>query len=142
MTNYTNFKYNKEINEQVNITMIKTKIIYNNIIKELENKYIKNSITKIDVGDTVKVKKIIQEGNKERIQISEGVVICKKNSNLNHTITIRKIVQNVGVEKIYLVHSPQIISIEVTRKSKIRRSKLYYLRNRAGKATRLKQKFN
>nr|WMP11650.1 50S ribosomal protein L19 [Laurencia tasmanica] len=121
--------------------MIKNKIVYNNIIQQFENKYIKDTITKIDVGDTVKVKKIIQEGNKERIQISEGVVICKKNTSLNHTITIRKIVQNVGVEKIYLVHSPQIINIEVTRKSKIRRSKLYYLRNRSGKATRLKQKF-
>nr|YP_010951829.1 50S ribosomal protein L19 [Laurencia elata]WMP12768.1 50S ribosomal protein L19 [Laurencia elata] len=121
--------------------MIKNKIVYSNIIQQFENKYIKDTITKIDVGDTVKVKKIIQEGNKERIQISEGVVICKKNTSLNHTITIRKIVQNIGVEKIYLVHSPQIINIEVTRKSKIRRSKLYYLRNRSGKATRLKQKF-
>nr|YP_010937746.1 ribosomal protein L19 [Palisada intermedia]WKW95737.1 ribosomal protein L19 [Palisada intermedia] len=121
--------------------MIKNKIVYNKIIEQFENKYIKDNITKVDVGDTVKVKKIIQEGNKERIQISEGVVICKKNTSLNHTITIRKIVQNVGVEKIYLVHSPQIINIEVTRKSKIRRSKLYYLRNRSGKATRLKQRF-
>ena len=121
--------------------MIKNTTIYSNIVKQLENKYVKDNTTKIDVGDTVRVKKIIQEGNKERIQISEGVVICKRNTSLNHTITIRKIVQNVGVEKIYLVNSPQIINIEVTRKSKIRRSKLYYLRNRSGKATRLKQKF-
>nr|WMP12343.1 50S ribosomal protein L19 [Laurencia verruciformis] len=121
--------------------MIKNKIVYNNIIQQLENKYTKDAITKLDVGDTIKIKKVIQEGNKERIQVSEGVIICKKNTGLNHTITIRKIVQNVGVEKIYLVHSPQIINIEVTRKSKIRRSKLYYLRNRSGKATRLKQKF-
>nr|WMP11917.1 50S ribosomal protein L19 [Laurencia australis]WMP12129.1 50S ribosomal protein L19 [Laurencia australis] len=121
--------------------MIKTKIVYNKIIQQLENKHIKNDITKIDIGDTIKIKKVIQEGNKERIQISEGVVICKKNTRLNHTITIRKIVQNVGVEKIYLVHSPKIINMEVIRKSKIRRSKLYYLRNRSGKATRLKQKF-
>lgn len=121
--------------------MIKNKIVYNRIIQQLENKYIKDTITKIDVGDTIKVQKIIQEGNKERIQVSEGVVICKKNTSLNHTITIRKIVQNVGVEKVYLIHSPQIINIEVTRKSKIRRSKLYYLRNRSGKATKLKQKF-
>nr|YP_010951614.1 50S ribosomal protein L19 [Laurencia catarinensis]WMP12553.1 50S ribosomal protein L19 [Laurencia catarinensis] len=121
--------------------MIKNKIIYNKIIQQLEKKYIKDNVTKVDIGDTVKVKKIIQEGNKERIQISEGVVICKKNTRLNHTITIRKIIQNIGVEKIYLVHSPKIINIEVIRKSKIRRSKLYYLRNRSGKATRLKQKF-
>nr|CRF40196.1 Ribosomal protein L19 [Laurencia snackeyi] len=120
---------------------MKNKIVYNKIIQELEKKYTKEDVTKIDIGDTVKIKKVIQEGNKERIQISEGVVICKKNTSLNHTITIRKIVQNVGVEKIYLVHSPKIISIEVVRKSKIRRSKLYYLRNRSGKATRLKQKF-
>ena len=120
--------------------MIKNKNIYNKIIEEIEKKYIKNKITNIDVGDTIKIQKIIQEGNKERVQVSEGVVISKRHQNLNQTITIRKIIQNIGVERIYLIHSPQIINITVTRKSKIRRSKLYYLRYRSGKATRLKQK--
>nr|YP_010619544.1 Ribosomal protein L19 [Xiphosiphonia pinnulata]WAX03557.1 Ribosomal protein L19 [Xiphosiphonia pinnulata] len=111
------------------------------LINNVEQKYIKQYIPKIEVGDTVKIKKVIQEGNKERVQASEGVVISKNNSQINETITVRKTVQNIGVEKIYLLHSPQIVNIEIIRKSKVRRSKLYYLRNRSGKATRLKQKF-
>nr|YP_009391726.1 ribosomal protein L19 [Laurenciella marilzae]ARW59870.1 ribosomal protein L19 [Laurenciella marilzae] len=120
--------------------MIKNKTIYRNIIEEIEDKFINSKIVKIEVGDTIKIKKVIIEGNKERIQVSEGVVIGTKNTGLNKTVTLRKVIQNVGVERIYLVHSPQIINIEVVRKSKIRRSKLYYLRTRSGKATRLKQK--
>nr|YP_009394209.1 ribosomal protein L19 [Rhodomela confervoides]ARW62771.1 ribosomal protein L19 [Rhodomela confervoides] len=107
----------------------------------IEGKHIKNDLPNIEIGDSVKIKKTIQEGNKERIQISEGVIISKKNSQLNTTITVRKIIQNVGVERVYLLHSPQIINIEIIRKSKVRRSKLYYLRTRSGKATRLKQRF-
>nr|YP_009944669.1 ribosomal protein L19 [Osmundea sinicola]QFR99963.1 ribosomal protein L19 [Osmundea sinicola] len=120
--------------------MIKQKVNYNNIVKKIEEQHIQDKKIKIDVGDTVKIRKVIQEGNKERIQLSDGVVICKKNNNLNKSITIRKIIQNVGVERIYLINSPQIINIEIIRRSKIRRSKLYYLRTRSGKATRLKQK--
>nr|ARW68785.1 ribosomal protein L19 [Palisada sp.] len=120
--------------------MIKNKTIYENIIEKIEKNYLKQNVIKIEVGDTVKIQKIIQEGSKQRIQTSEGVVICKKNRSLNQTITVRKVIQNVGVERIYLLHSPQIINIEVIRKSKIRKSKLYYLRKRSGKATRLKQK--
>nr|YP_009398331.1 ribosomal protein L19 [Thaumatella adunca]ARW67517.1 ribosomal protein L19 [Thaumatella adunca] len=111
-------------------------------IKKIEKKYLKNNIPKIEVGDTIKIKKIIQEGSKERIQISEGVIISKNNSQLNITITVRKIIQNIGVERVYLLHSPQLINIDVLKRSKVRKSKLYYLRNRSGKATRLKQKFN
>nr|YP_010618964.1 Ribosomal protein L19 [Deltalsia parasitica]WAX02977.1 Ribosomal protein L19 [Deltalsia parasitica] len=111
-----------------------------NLINSIEQKYIKKNIPTIEIGDTVKIKKLIQEGNKERIQASEGVVIAKNNSQINQTITVRKTVQNIGVEKIYLLHSPQIINIEITKKSKVRRSKLYYLRNRSGKSTRLKPK--
>lgn len=107
----------------------------------IEGKHIKNDLPNIEIGDSVKIKKTIQEGSKERIQISEGVIISKKNSQLNATITVRKIIQNVGVERVYLLHSPQIINIEIIRKSKVRRSKLYYLRTRSGKATRLKQRF-
>nr|WCH56200.1 ribosomal protein L19 [Calliblepharis sp.] len=111
------------------------------IIDDIENKLKKNNLPDIQVGDSVKVGVLIQEGNKERVQTSEGLVISKNNSNLNTTITIRKVLQNIGVEKVYLIHSPRITQIQITRKSKIRRAKLYYLRNRSGKATRLKQKF-
>nr|QOS04538.1 50S ribosomal protein L19 [Sarcopeltis skottsbergii] len=112
-----------------------------NIIHQIEKNFFKLDIPNIDVGDSVKIGLIIQEGNKERIQISDGVVISKNNAHLNTTITVRKVLQNIGVEKVYLIHSPRIISIEVTRKSKVRRAKLYYLRQRSGKATRLRQKF-
>lgn len=113
-----------------------------NTIKEIEKQYRNNQVPRIEVGDTIKIKKIIQEGNKERAQVSEGVVISKKNSGLNKTITVRKIIHSVGVEKIYLIHSPKITDIEIMRRSKVKKSKLYYLRSRSGKATRLKQKFN
>nr|SCW23059.1 Ribosomal protein L19 [Nemalion sp. H.1444] len=110
-------------------------------IKEIEEKYMKKELAQIKVGDSLKIGLLIQEGNKERIQYAEGVVIAKHNAQLNTTVTLRKVVQGIGVERIYLIHSPRIQSINVTRRSKVRRSKLYYLRARAGKATRLKQKF-
>nr|YP_010851101.1 ribosomal protein L19 [Aphanocladia stichidiosa]WGH14021.1 ribosomal protein L19 [Aphanocladia stichidiosa] len=121
--------------------MIKKLKQQNNLIDKVQEAYIKDNIPQINVGDNIKIKKMIQEGNKERIQISEGVVISQNNSQINQTITVRKTVQNIGVERIYLLHSPQILGIEIIKKSKVRRSKLYYLRNRSGKATRLKQKF-
>nr|WCH57199.1 ribosomal protein L19 [Hypnea musciformis] len=115
--------------------------VKSNIIYDIENQLKKKNLPNIQVGDSVKIGVLIKEGNKERVQISEGVIISKNNSNLNTTITIRKVLQNIGVEKVYLIHSPRITEINITRKSKIRRAKLYYLRNRSGKATRLKQKF-
>lgn len=111
------------------------------IIQQIENNYIKSDIPMIEIGDTIKIGILIQEGNKERIQYAEGVVISKHNNHLNTTINIRKILQGVGVERIYLIHSPRIQTIQIMRHSKVRRAKLYYLRNRSGKATRLKQKF-
>lgn len=111
------------------------------VITEIEEELKKKDIPNTQVGDSVRISIIIQEGNRERTQISEGVVISKNNSNLNTTITVRKIIQNIGVEKVYLIHSPRIIKIEIIRKSKVRRAKLYYLRNKLGKAARLKQKF-
>lgn len=113
-----------------------------NIIRKIEKKFFKQDRKKISVGDSVQIGVLIQEGNKERIQISDGVVISINNSNINTTVTIRKVLQNIGVEKVYLIHSPRITSIKITRKSKVRRAKLYYLRKRSGKATRLKQKFS
>nr|YP_010903152.1 ribosomal protein L19 [Hypnea pseudomusciformis]YP_010903948.1 ribosomal protein L19 [Hypnea musciformis]WCH55206.1 ribosomal protein L19 [Hypnea pseudomusciformis]WCH56799.1 ribosomal protein L19 [Hypnea pseudomusciformis]WCH56999.1 ribosomal protein L19 [Hypnea musciformis] len=115
--------------------------VKSNIIYDIENQLKKKNLPNIQVGDSIKIGVLIKEGNKERVQISEGVIISKNNSNLNTTITIRKVLQNIGVEKVYLIHSPRITEINITRKSKIRRAKLYYLRNRSGKATRLKQKF-
>jgi large subunit ribosomal protein L19 len=110
-------------------------------IKQLEQKYINNNLPEISVGDTVKIGVLITEGNKERVQFSEGVVISRNNNGLNTTVTVRRVVQGIGVERIYLINSPKLKSFEILRSSKIRRSKLYYLRSRVGKATRLQQKF-
>jgi len=117
------------------------KVNKQNIIKKIENNYLKKEIPKIDVGDTIKIGVLIQEGNKERVQSSEGVVISIHKATLNTTVTLRRIFQGIGIEKVYLINSPRITKIQITRKSKIRRAKLYYLRNRIGKAARLKQKF-
>ena len=96
----------------------------------------------IYVGDTVRVGVRITEGNKERIQPYEGVVIAKRHGGLNETITVRRIFQGVGVERVFLIHSPQVASIKVERRGKVRRAKLFYLRDRVGKATRVKQRFD
>ena len=111
------------------------------IINKIETSYLKKDIPKIDVGDTLRIGVLIQEGNKERIQSSEGVVISIHKAQLNTTITLRRIFQGIGIEKVYLIHSPRVVKIQILRKSKIRRAKLYYLRKRVGKAARLKQKF-
>ena len=124
------------------INNLTKKINTNQIIKDIEQQYKKQNLPILRVGDNIKIKTLIQEGNKERIQMVDGVIISKNKSMLNTTITIRKVLQNVGVERVYLVHSPRIIDIIVVRRAKIRRAKLYYLRYRLGKATRLKQKFD
>jgi len=110
-------------------------------INDLEKNFVKKDLPIINIGDNVKIGVKIIEGNKERIQFYEGTVIAKKNSSINTTITVRKILQGIGVERIFLVHSPKVDSLNVLRSSKVRRSKLYYLRNLKGKATRLKQVF-
>ena len=109
--------------------------------KELETKFLNLNLPSIAVGDTVRLGVSITEGNKERTQFTEGVIIAKKNSGLNCTITLRRVLQGIGVERVYLIHSPKLKSVEILRSSKIKRSKLYYLRLRFGKATRLEQKF-
>nr|YP_009308849.1 ribosomal protein L19 [Toxarium undulatum]AOS86592.1 ribosomal protein L19 [Toxarium undulatum] len=109
------------------------------IIKFTENKFLKLNIPNIQIGDNVNIGVKIFEGNKERIQYYEGTVIAKKNFSINLTITVRKIFQGIGVERIFLLHSPKVASIRILRSSKVRRAKLYYLRNRKGKATRLRQ---
>jgi large subunit ribosomal protein L19 len=109
---------------------------------KVKNQFLNPDRPVITVGDTVKFGVSILEGNKERIQFSEGVVISIKNSGLDKTVTIRRVIQGVGVERIYLLHSPKLKSVEVLRRSSVRRAKLYYLRLRVGKATRLQQKFD
>ena len=103
--------------------------------------FLKTDLPIIRIGDNLKVGVKIIEGNKERVQFYEGTVIAKKNSSINTTITVRKTLQGIGIERIFLIHSPKVDSITVLRSSKVRRSKLYYLRNLKGKASRLKQTF-
>ena len=110
-------------------------------ILKIETQFVKSNIPSLQIGDSVKIGVKIIEGNKERIQFYEGTIIKKKNSLINRTITVRKVFQGIGVERIFLIHSPKIDSINILGSSKIRRSKLYYLRNLKGKASRLKQKF-
>jgi large subunit ribosomal protein L19 len=120
------------------------------IVKEIEAEEIarlqaeqkKKKLPQIYVGDTVKVGVRIIEGGKERVQPYEGTIIAMRNGGINETITVRKTFQGVGVERVFLIHSPRIASIKVVRRGKVRRAKLYYLRNRVGKATRIKQRFD
>ena len=111
------------------------------IIQSVENNFLKKDLPILKIGDNIKVGVKIIEGNRERVQFYEGTIIAKKNSLINTTITVRKILQGIGVERIFLIHSPKIDSIEVLRSSKVRRAKLYYLRKLRGKASRLKQTF-
>ena len=108
-------------------------------IKAIENEQLRANKLELNIGDTVKVHVKIKEGNKERIQVFEGVVISRKNSSVRETFTVRKIAFGVGVEKTFPVHSPRVDKIEVVKKGKVRRAKLYYLRNRTGKAANVKE---
>jgi large subunit ribosomal protein L19 len=110
-------------------------------INDIEKKFIKTDLPILKIGDNVKIGVKIIEGTKERVQFYEGTIIAQKNSSINTTITVRKILQGIGVERVFLIHSPKLDSITVLRSSKVRRSKLYYLRNLRGKASRLKQTF-
>ena len=112
------------------------------LIKEFENEQLKKELPEIYVGDTVKVGVKITEGNKERVQPYEGVVIAKRHGGINQTITVRRIFQGIGVERVFMLHSPQVASLKVERRGKVRRAKLFYLRDRVGKATRVKQRFD
>lgn len=110
------------------------------IIKDIESEQLKKDIPNFKIGDTVKVHAKIKEGNRERIQIFEGTVMKRQNGGLRETFTVRKISYGVGVEKTFPIHSPAIESVEVVRKGKARRAKLYYLRGRVGKAAKVKEK--
>lgn len=112
------------------------------IINSIEAEFIKSDLPTIHVGDTVKVGVKIVEGGKERVQPYEGTVIAKRNGGISETITVRRVFQGVGVERVFLLHSPLVASIQILRRGKVRRAKLYYLRDRVGKATRIQQRFD
>ena len=118
------------------------KLNNNQLINNVQDNFLKKSLPNIKIGDNVKIGVKIIEGNRERIQFYEGIVIAKKNSSINTTITVRKVLQGIGIERVFLIHSPKVDSIQILRSSKVRRSKLYYLRSLKGKASRLKQSFN
>ena len=110
------------------------------IIKSIEHEQLKNKVPVLTVGNTVKVHVKVKEGNRERIQVFEGIIIKKQGGGSNETFTVRKISYGVGVEKTFLVHSPMVEKVEVVRVGKARRAKLYYLRDRVGKASKTKEK--
>lgn len=109
------------------------------LVKAIENEQIKDGVENFNVGDTVKVHFRIIEGTTERIQVYEGLVISKQNSGAGRTFTVRKISYGVGVERVFPLNSPRIANIEVSRRGKVRRAKLYYIRERVGKAAKVKE---
>ncbi|MFN3648962.1 MAG: 50S ribosomal protein L19 [Armatimonadota bacterium] len=113
-----------------------------NLIQSIEQEQLKDNVPEFRAGDTVRVYVRVIEGNKERIQPFEGVVITKRNEGLKSSFTVRKISHSIGVERSFMVHSPRIDRIEVVRHGAVRRAKLYYLRNKVGRAARIKEDRN
>ena len=109
-----------------------------NILDQVTQEYLKKEVPAINVGDTVKVHVKIKEGSRERIQIFEGFVLKKQNGGIAETFTVRRIASGVGVEKTFPIHSPWVEKIEVVRKGRVRRAKLHYMRERTGKAAKIK----
>ena len=109
------------------------------VIKSIEHEQLKNVIPDLKIGDTVRVHQRIKEGNRQRIQVFEGIIIKKQGGGVNATFTVRRISYGVGTEKTFLVHSPLVEKVEVVRVGKARRAKLYYLRDRVGKASKTKE---
>ena len=110
------------------------------LMQSFNEKYLKAEPPKVEVGSTVRVHIKVKEGNRERIQVFEGTVIAKKHGGLEETFTVRRVSYGVGVEKVFPVHAPSIEKIETVRKGKVRRAKLYYLRDRVGKSAKIKEK--
>lgn len=110
------------------------------LIKELNKETLERELPQVKVGDTVRVHVKVKEGSRERIQIFEGTVIAKKHGGIEETFTVRHVSYGVGVEKVFPVHSPSIDTVEIVRRGKIRRAKLYYLRERVGKGAKVKEK--
>ena len=112
----------------------------NDIIKAIENEQLKENVTEFHVGDTVKVYAKVIEGNRERIQMFEGTVIAKHGGGISETFTVRRVSYGCGVEKTFPIHSPNVEKVDIIRYGKVRRAKLYYLRDRVGKASKVKEK--
>lgn len=110
------------------------------VIRSIEAEQLKSDLPVLYVGDTVRVGVVIQEGGKERVQPYEGTIIAMRNGGINETVTVRRVFQGVGVERVFLLHSPRVANIKVVRRGKVRRAKLYYLRQRSGKSARIKEK--
>ena len=110
-----------------------------NIIDQIEKEQLRNDLTSFNIGDTVRVMVKVKEGEKERIQAYEGVVIAKKGSSVRETFTVRRVSFGIGVERTFPLHSPRIDKIIVVRKGKVRRAKIYYVRNLSGKAAKVKE---
>lgn len=111
-----------------------------NLVKILSEQYMKKELPEMNVGDTVRIMVRVKEGNRERTQAFEGTIIAKKHGGINETITVRRISYGVGCEKVFPVHSPSIVSVETVRRGKVRRAKLYYLRERVGKRAKVKER--
>ena len=109
------------------------------LIKAFTNEQLKESVPELNIGDTVRVHNKIKEGTRERIQMFEGTVIAKRGGGISETFTVRRISYGVGVEKTFPVHSPNVAQVDVIRSGKVRRAKLYYLRDRVGKASKVKE---
>ena len=110
------------------------------LVKALNSQYMKEELPEVRVGDTVRVHVRIKEGSRERIQVFEGTVIARKHGGIGETVTVRRISYGVGCEKVFPVHSPSIVSVTTVRKGKVRRAKLYYLRDRVGKKAKVKER--
>ena len=124
------------------VTELETKgmVITMDLVKSLSEQYMKPELPSMNVGDTVRVTVRVKEGNRERNQAFEGTIIARKHGGVNETITVRRISYNVGCEKVFPVHSPTIVSIDTVRRGKVRRAKLYYLRDKIGKKAKVKER--
>ena len=122
------------------MTAYKQKKVKMDLMQNFNEKYLKAEPPKVEVGDTVRVHIKVKEGNRERIQVFEGTVIAKKHGGIAETFTVRRVSYGVGVEKVFPLHSPVIEKIETVRSGKVRRAKLYYLRDRVGKSAKIKEK--
>ena len=110
------------------------------LMKALTSQYMKEELPQMNVGDTVRVHVKIKEGTRERVQVFEGTIIARKHGGIEESITVRRLSHGVGCEKVFPVHSPNIVKVETVRRGKVRRAKLYYLRNRLGKAAKVKER--
>lgn len=110
------------------------------LVQTLTEKYMKNELPTVNIGDTVRVTVRVKEGNRERTQAFDGTVIARKHGGINETFTVRRVSYGVGCEKVFPIHSPTIVSVETIRRGKVRRAKLYYLRDRVGKSAKVKER--